>query len=162
MSARKPLADPDDASEAEKSGGASRTRVLYAIAALLALVGLVDAIYLTIKHLSGQGVQCSVTSGCEEVLTSAYASIGGYPLAAFGAVAYFTAFSLATLSLFGYRAARGLLFYLVTVMLLTSLFLIYVQAFVIGKWCQYCLLSAAVTFCLMGVVLVGRFFRTRS
>lgn len=130
-------------------------------AAALALTGLADALYLTVKHLSGQSVQCTVTTGCEEVLTSAYASIGGFPLAALGALAYFMVFSLATLSLFGYEAARRLLFYLVTLMLLTSLFLIYVQAFVLGHWCQYCLLSAAVTCSLMGVVVAERFSRAR-
>jgi uncharacterized membrane protein len=135
---------------------------LYVAAAALALVGLFDAIYLTIQHLNGQGVQCTVTTGCEEVLTSAYATIGGYPLAAFGAAAYFAAFSLATLALFHFPVARKLLFYLVIIMLLVSLFLIYVQAFVLGKWCQYCLLSAAVTFCLTAIVLVERFSRARG
>lgn len=135
---------------------------LYVAAAALALVGLVDSIYLTIQHLNGQGVQCTVTTGCEEVLTSAYATIGSYPLAAFGAAAYFAAFSLATLAVFHYASARKLLFYLVIIMLLVSLFLIYVQAFVLGKWCQFCLLSAAVTFCLTGIVLLERFSRARG
>lgn len=135
---------------------------LYMAAAALALVGLADAIYLTAQHLTGQVVQCTVTTGCEEVLTSAYATIGGYPLAAFGAAAYFVAFSLATLALFHYASARKLLFYLVVIMLLVTLFLTYVQAFVLGKWCQYCLLSAAVTFCLTGIVLVDRFSRARG
>lgn len=162
MSRRRSSANTGEARKTANSGESSRRRTLFIAASLLALVGLVDAIYLTIKHLSGEGVQCTVTTGCEEVLTSAYATIGGYPLAALGAVAYFTAFSLATLALFGYRTAQTFLFYLVAVMLLTSLFLIYVQAFVIRHWCQYCLLSAAVTFCLMGVVLALRFARSRA
>lgn len=131
-------------------------------AATLALVGLTDATYLTIQHLNGlAGVQCTVTTGCMEVLTSAYATIGDFPLAALGAIAYFTVFSLATLTLYGYGVARKLMFFLVTAMTLASLFLLYVQGFVLGKWCQYCLLSAAVTFCLMGIVLVARFSRAR-
>jgi uncharacterized membrane protein len=155
----------DDAEEAVKTvatAAESRSRLLLGAAAALALVGLVDALYLTVKHLTGQSVQCTVTTGCEEVLTSAYATVGGYPLAALGALAYFMAFSLATLALFRYGVARQLLFYLVMVMLLTSLFLIYVQAFVLGHWCQYCLLSAAVTFSLMGVVVAERFSRARA
>lgn len=156
------MAQSDDAVQTKKNNLSSRDARLYLIAAILSLVGLADALYLTAQHLAGHSVQCSVTSGCEEVLTSAYATIGGYPLAALGAAAYFAAFSLATLVLFGYGGARKLLFYLVTAMLLVSLFLIYVQAFVLGKWCQYCLLSAAVTFCLMGIVLFGRFSRARE
>ena len=155
------VTDPARARPTQDARAQTSRQWPYIASALLSLVGLVDALYLTIKHLSGQGVQCTVTGGCEEVLTSAYATIGGYPLAAFGAVAYFTVFSLATLALYGYRIAPRLLFYLVAAMTLTSLFLIYAQAFLIGKWCQFCLLSAAVTFCLMGIALVGRFARAR-
>ncbi len=157
-----PVADTDDALQTKRDEGRRQRKWPEVAAAALALVGLVDALYLTVRHLTGQGVQCTVTTGCEEVLTSAYATIGGYPLAAFGAAAYFTAFSLATLALYGYAAARRLLFYLVMLMLLVSLFLIYVQAFVLGKWCQYCLLSAAVTFCLTAIVVAGRFSRARD
>lgn len=150
------VAESDEAVNATAKLQRQRGARLYLIAAILALAGLVDALYLTIKHLTGNSVQCTVTSGCEEVLTSAYATVAGYPLAAFGAVAYFAAFSLATLALFGYGVARKLLFYLVALMLLATLYLIYVQAFVLGKWCQYCLLSAAVTLCLTGIVLAER------
>lgn len=156
------MAESDDAVKTNEDHVGSLDRRLYLIAAILSLVGLADALYLTAQHLTGHSVQCTVTSGCDEVLTSAYATVGGYPLAAFGAAAYFAAFSLATLALFGYTVARKLLFYLVTLMLLVSLYLIYVQAFVLGKWCQYCLLSAAITFCLMGILLVSRFSRARG
>lgn len=135
---------------------------LYIAALLLSLVGLSDALYLTIKHLSGQSVQCTVTTGCEEVLTSAYATVAGYPLAAFGAVAYFAAFSLATLVLFGYSFARRLLLYLVGLMALVTLFLLYVQGFVLGKWCQFCLLSAGVTFGLLFIVIAERLMRSKN
>jgi hypothetical protein len=36
---------------------------LYAVAALLSLVGLVDALYLTIEHVTGQTVRCTIVSG---------------------------------------------------------------------------------------------------
>jgi uncharacterized membrane protein len=156
------VAESDEAAGTKAIDGQARGARLYVVASILALVGLADSIYLTIQHLKGYSVQCTITSGCEEVLTSAYASIGGYPLAAFGAAAYFAAFSLSTLALFGYTIARRLLFYLVAVMLLTTLFLLYVQAFVLGKWCQYCLLSAAVTFCLAAIVAAERFKAQRN
>lgn len=155
------MADFDSAATPTTQPEQPRSKVLHLAAAALALVGLTDATYLTIQHLNGQSVQCTVSS-CEEVLTSAYATIGGFPLAALGAIAYFTVFSLATLVLYGYGVARKLLLYLVTAMTLASLFLIYVQGFVLGKWCQYCLLSAAVTFCLMGIMLVAHFSRARG
>lgn len=132
-----------------------RTKWPYALAALLSLAGLADSLYLTVEHLEGRSVPCSVTGGCEEVLTSSYAVIAGIPLAAVGAAAYFSVFSLATLAIFGYRTAGILLRPLVAVMVLMSLWLFYLQAFVIRAFCQFCLLSAAITIGLMIVVLLA-------
>jgi len=124
---------------------ARRATLLYAIAALVSLVGLADSIYLTIEHLSGRSVRCTLVSGCSEVLSSPYATVRGYPLAAVGAFAYFVVFSLATLAAFGYRSLGKLLAAIVAAMFLTTLWLLYLQAFVIHHFCQFCLLSALVT-----------------
>jgi uncharacterized membrane protein len=128
--------------------------MLYGVAALVSLIGLADAIYLTVEHLSGRSVRCTLT-GCSEVLSSPYASVRGIPLAAIGALAYFTVFSLATLAAFGYRVAGKLLTLIVSAMFLTTLWLLYLQAFVIGHFCQYCLLSALVTTTLTVLVIAG-------
>ncbi|MFN2517162.1 MAG: vitamin K epoxide reductase family protein [Pyrinomonadaceae bacterium] len=93
----------------------------YAIAALVSLVGLADALYLTVEHVASNSVRCTVTSGCSEVLGSAYASIGAIPLAALGALAYFAAFSLSTLAAFGHEWTRRLLAAVVALMLATTL-----------------------------------------
>src|SRR5215218_4952853 len=123
-----------------------RTRVWDALTALVALVGLVDASYLTIEHLSGRNVRCMIVSGCDEVLQSGYATVAGHvPVAALGALAYFTVFSLATLAFFGYAGARRLVPAVVALMFVGTLWFVYLQAFVIRAYCVYCLLSAAVT-----------------
>lgn len=134
----------------------SNTKWIYFVTALLAVVGLGDALYLTIQHMTGTSVPCSVTSGCEEVLTSAYAEVAGFPLAAIGAAAYFSVFSLSILAAFGYHTARRLLLPLVAIMVLVSVWLFYLQAFVIRAFCQFCLLSAAITIALMIVVVFAR------
>jgi uncharacterized membrane protein len=128
----------------------------YALAALLALFGLADALYLTIEHVTGQSVRCTILAGCSAVLSSPYAVVAGIPLAAVGAAAYFSAFSLAVLTLFGYRFAGKLLLALVIAMFAVSLWLIYLQAFVIREFCQYCLLSALITTTLLVVVFISR------
>jgi uncharacterized membrane protein len=130
-----------------------RARLLCLLAALLSLVGLADALYLTINHLTGQSARCTVTGGCGEVLGSIYSTVGGIPVAAIGALAYFTVFSLATLVLYGYRRARPLLTAVVGLMLLATLWLLSVQAFILHKYCEYCLLSAAITLALTGIVI---------
>jgi len=130
------------------------------LAALVALVGLGDAIYLTIHHYTGEKVPCSVTGGCEAVLNSSYAEIGGIPLAAFGAAAYFIAFSLAVLAAFGNRLMWKLFGFQVTVMAIFSVYLLYVQKYEIREFCQYCLLSAAVCVTLFAIALFSRFWRS--
>jgi uncharacterized membrane protein len=128
---------------------------LYLITALVSLIGLADALYLTVQHLTGQSLRCTIISGCSEVLSSSYAQIGRIPLAAVGALAYFTVFSLAILAAFGYRFVRPLLATLIGLMFLMTLWLLYLQAFVIRHFCQYCLLSAAVTILLTVVVVIA-------
>ena len=139
-----------------------RSTLLDAAAALLALVGVADSVYLTVQHLLGNTLRCTLTSGCSEVLGSPYASLAGVPLAALGAVAYFAAFSLATLSAFGYTKARTLLAALVAVMFVVTLWLLYLQAFVLHAFCQYCLLSAGVTTLLAVIVVIRRLARRRT
>ena len=134
----------------------NRQLAMYVAAAVLSLVGLADALYLTVEHVTGQSVKCTIISGCSEVLSSSYAVVAGVPLAAIGAAAYFSVFSLAILAAFGYRFATRLLRPLVAAMFFVSLWLVYLQAFVIREFCQYCLLSAAITTSLLVVVLIGR------
>ena len=134
---------------------------LYLIAAILSLGGLADAIYLTVQDITGASLRCTIISGCSEVLASKYAHIGSIPLASVGALAYFVFFSLVILAAFGYAFIRPLLIVLVTLMFLTSLWLIYLQAFVIHHFCQYCLLSAAITTILTVLVFGSRLGRAR-
>ena len=128
--------------------------ILYSVCAIIALVGLANSTYLTASHLAGETVTCLSSTRCSEVLASKYASIGGVPLAALGALAYFTAFSSATLAAFGYESARRVLTLTIAGMFVFTLWLLYLQAFVIKAFCDYCLLSAAMIFALAGIVIV--------
>src|SRR3954467_4865715 len=141
---------------------ANKTAWPYFIAAIVSLIGLGDAIYLTIEDLTGETLRCTLISGCSEVLGSKYAHMGPMPLATLGAVAYFVFFSLAVLAAFGYGFARPLLLILVSIMFVMTLWLIYLQAFVIHHFCQYCLLSAAVPTVLTGLVWTANIRDRRS
>ena len=138
------------------AGGADRKTVwLYFIAAIVSLIGLGDAIFLTIQDLTGESLRCTIISGCSEVLSSKYAHVGPIPLAAIGAFAYFVFFSLAVLAAFSYGFVRPLLLIIVSFMFLATLWLLYLQGFVIRHFCQYCLLSAAVTTTLTVLVVIA-------
>jgi uncharacterized membrane protein len=133
---------------------AARIRIiLYTVAAVISLAGLSDATYLTVMYLTGETAVCGGSASCFQVLGSAYARIGAIPVAAFGTLAYFSAFSFATFAVFGYRLVR--IFFALTVwaMFGVTLWFLYVQAFVLHAFCRYCLCSAAVTFLLAGLVV---------
>jgi uncharacterized membrane protein len=127
-----------------------------AIAVILSLLGIIDAVYLTVHHYTGEQVPCGVTGGCEMVLSSAYATVYGIPLAFFGAIAYFTAFSLALLTAFGNHKLWSLFGLQVTLMACFSAWLIYVQAYQIQEFCQYCLVSAGICFSLFVTFIVSK------
>jgi uncharacterized membrane protein len=128
-------------------------------ASLLALVGLADAVYLTVHHYTAEPVPCSIVEGCETVLTSTYAEIAGVPIAAFGALAYFVAFSLAILTVFGNRSMWLLFGVQSFIMAAVSAYLVYLQGLVIGAFCQFCLISAATSIGLFIIYLVSRLTR---
>lgn len=130
-----------------------RSSAVYWIVAVVALLGLADATYLTVAHLTGDDAVCGSAIGCSTVLGSAYATIRGIPTAAFGTLAYFTVFSLAILAAFGYAWMRGLLMVVVGLMFAASLYFLYLQAFVLHAFCPFCLFSAALTFLLAGLLL---------
>lgn len=131
-------------------------------ARVLALVGFLDAAYLTASHFAGLGLACGPGGGCEVVTTSRWATIGSVPIAAIG-LGYYT-----MVNLIAWTPATSLsrdltraLLVLTGTALLVSAFLFYLQAAVIEAWCRYCLVSAAVTLLLfLSAVALHRTART--
>ena len=138
---------------------AGKRPLIPAIAALVAIGGLADSIYLTVHHFTAEPVPCSLIEGCETVLTSAYAELFGLPLALYGAAAYFVAFSLAILAAYGNRLMWRLFAVQALFMAAFSGWLIYVQAAYINAFCQFCLLSAATSVTLFIIALASRPWR---
>jgi len=133
---------------------ASRFRtIIYVVAAIVSLAGLADATYLTVQALTGETLGCGGSPDCFKVLGSAYARVAGIPLASFGVLAYFSVFTFATFAVFGYARARIFLVLAVAAMFLGTLWLLYVQAFLLHAYCRFCLFSAATTFLLAGLVI---------
>ena len=127
--------------------------IVYSIAGFFCLLGLADATYLMVLALTGEAAACGGQAGCSEVLASAYSRLAGIPVAAFGVSGYFTAFSFATFAAFNYARASKLFALMVGVLFASTLWLLYVQAFLLHAFCRYCLFSAAICFLLMGLVV---------
>jgi uncharacterized membrane protein len=127
--------------------------ILYTAVAIVAVAGLADATYLTVQALTGETLSCGGSPDCFRVLGSSYAKLGGIPMAMLGALAYFTAFTLATFAAFGYSWAPKFLALIAGAMFLMTLWLLYVQAFLLHAYCRYCLFSAAITFLIAGLLI---------
>ncbi|OGF60822.1 hypothetical protein A2656_01085 [Candidatus Giovannonibacteria bacterium RIFCSPHIGHO2_01_FULL_44_100] len=102
-----------------------------------------DASYLAVKHYLGEPVVCSLLEGCEEVLTSKYAIVAGVPVALFGVFYYLAVFILIILY-WDTGKTQFLRFaaYLTILGFAASLWFVYLQLFVIGAICLYCMASA--------------------
>jgi uncharacterized membrane protein len=127
-------------------------------AAIVGCFGLADSGYLTIKHLQGSYIRCG--GDCSAVLGSKYAEgVAGVPLAGFGVIGYMLVIVSAVAMARGSVLGRKILTVLAIVMTLISIWLLYLQAFVIHSFCKYCLASAAASFTLAGLVVVARLHR---
>ena len=129
--------------------------ILHTVAAIVALVGLADATYLSVQAFTGETLSCGGSPDCFRVLGSSYSKVGGIPVALVGAVAYFCVFAFATFAAFGYARARTFLIPIISAMFLSTLWFLYVQAFLLHAYCRYCLFSAAITFLLAGLVIAA-------
>ena len=130
--------------------------VIYCLVALVSLAGLADATYLTAQVFSGETMVCGGSPDCFKVLGSQYSHIGRIPLALFGAIAYFSVFSFAIMTAFGYAKLRRFVLIAVWSMFAVTLWLLYTQAFILHAFCRYCLFSAAMVFLLAGLVVASR------
>jgi uncharacterized membrane protein len=135
---------------------------IYIVAAIVSLAGLADATYLSVQALTGETLGCGGSPDCFRVLGSSYAKVGRFPVAFFGVLAYFSAFTFATFAGFGYARARTFLIPTIGAMFLATLWFLYVQAFLLHAYCRYCLFSAATTFLLAGLIIALPPGRDRS
>ena len=113
----------------------------------LALLGIADATYLTWLHYSHARAACAGIGDCEVVNSSRYATLFGVPVAAFGLGLYLVVFGLGLALAHG--VGRGHLvrlgiFGLALVGFLFSMYLTYIELFVLHAICPYCVLSAVV------------------
>ncbi|HYI21043.1 MAG TPA: vitamin K epoxide reductase family protein [Candidatus Limnocylindrales bacterium] len=110
------------------------------ILAALDLVGLLIAGYLSVVELGGGVPACGPIKGCEEVARSEYAWIGPIPVAVFGvllsAVLLVLALAWWRTNIYGLLLAH---YALSLVGVIFDGYFLYLQVFVIGAVCIWCL-----------------------
>jgi uncharacterized membrane protein len=116
------------------------------LVALVALAGVFVALYLTLYKLGYIGTLACAVGSCETVQTSKWATFLGFPVGAWGVAYYVFVLALAIVGLTGrFAESRGISQILVGVTafgMLFSLWLTYLELFVIHAICQWCVISA--------------------
>lgn len=109
----------------------------------IALIGFADSAYLTAEHFRGSIPPCSVVEGCEQVLTSSYAVIAGIPVALLGML-YYAALLVGIIAYIDSRNPKVMSWirWMTVGGFVMTLYFLFVQAFILKAFCQYCLLSA--------------------
>jgi len=138
--------------------------------AAIALLGILDTIYLTLVEWGVFKEALCPTTGiidCNAVLNSDYAKVFGIPLSVFGFFAYAGVAALALGPLLidpqeqkALRSKMEQLTWLAlfaggTAMLFFSGYLFYLMVFAIGKLCIYCLFSSLFSIALFVIILLG-------
>jgi uncharacterized membrane protein len=127
--------------------------------AILCILGIGDAGYLTYVHYEGLKVVClSGGGGCETVQASKYAKIGGLPVAVLGLAGYVVI--LGSLAIKG-ELGRATGFALALVGFAFSMYLTYRELFTIHAICQWCV-GSAVLMTLLTILTLYRFLRAED
>jgi uncharacterized membrane protein len=118
------------------------------IIAVLALLGVLISAYLTLHKFGYIGTLVCGTGSCETVQTSKWAVIMGVPVPLLGLIGYIVILGTA---IAGLQATATIsrpigitLLVLATGAFLFSIYLSYLEKFVIHAWCRWCVGSATV------------------
>lgn len=119
----------------------SRNKIILIAILILAFLGFLDSTYLTVLHYKNVIPPCSITQGCEKVLTSSLAVIMGIPLSMLGSFYFTLMFALAVLFFQKKQELiRKALIFFATAGIIVGVVLFYIQWKVLFAFCQYCLL----------------------
>ncbi len=124
-------------------------RSLRLAVAVLALIGAGIAGYLTYTHFKGSAPVC-LTSGCEVVQRSRWSELFGIPVALLGLLAYL---SIVATTLVRHPLAKQAGATMAVTALGFNAYLLYVQAYDIGRYCTWCVSNEIVSALLAPVAL---------
>ncbi|MBP1922385.1 putative membrane protein [Halorubrum alkaliphilum] len=136
----------------------SRVSLLFGIFTSVAVVGWLVSVMLTSIHLFAlPSVPADApVAGSIEVITSQWAYVFGVPLATLGALYYLTTIAMA---LWWFDTRHPLIIKILTPITASgvafSAYFVYLQLFVIGEICPFCMVSAAATVILFGLELAA-------
>ncbi len=142
----------------------ARDRILFALIAVLSLVGIVDsAISLQRHYAKSATTYCDFSQrfSCDIVNRSEYSEIAGIPVAGIGVAGYAALFVLST-----FWRSRGetpfRLFAGSLAGLAFALYLTYIEAYQLMTWCILCLISLALIFLITVLAAIIKFGTSKA
>lgn len=131
---------------------------------ILAVIGLIDSIYLSWEKIFHVEVFCGGSGDCQTVANSPYSEISGIPIAFLGVGVYIVIIALLYLEgrgTFWRQNSPLIIFGLTLAGTIYSIYLTYLEIAVIYAICPYCVISAVVM-TLLFIVAIIRLFRDSS
>ena len=126
-----------------------KERYLRLAVALLALIGAGIAGYLTYTHFRGSPPVC-LTSGCEVVQNSRWSELFGVPIALLGLLTYL---SIVATTLVRHPLAKQAGAMIALAALGFNIYLLYIQAHEIGRYCTWCVSNEIVSALLAPIAI---------
>ena len=116
----------------------------------LALAGFFDSGYLAALDYRHILPPCTITKGCDIVLTSRFARIFGIPMGVYG-VLFFIALIFILLVENEQNGFYKYFRLFIIAGIVVSFVLLYIQGFVLHAFCQYCVLVEALVFIIFAL-----------
>jgi len=129
------------------------------VTTLLSVAGLGISFYLAWIYMSGGVIACGPSQGCASVQHSPYAWVAGIPIPVYGALGYtlIIAIVIAALQWEAKRTEALLALFGVALFgVLVSAYLTYLEFFVIGAICKWCIASAIVMVAVFALAVAAR------
>ena len=123
------------------------------LAVAFAAVGTLVSAYLTWVHYSGSLALCIGVGGCEAVQTSRYSSLGPIPVALVGLLGFAAILAVAVAHARGAAWSLTPLFALSLAATLYVAYLTYIEVFVLGAICPWCVAVAVCSVAVFALAL---------
>ena len=130
-----------------------------ALLILFSLVGFFISLYIYAVKKRGLALYCIVGKNCDEVIKSRYGKAFGIENTILGMIYYAGIFAYAiSILLYGNLFKEVTVYYFVVIASICaavfSIYLTWVQMFVLKKWCEYCIVSSLCSVLILAVLVV--------
>ena len=125
----------------------------------LSLTGFLVSFYINYSKVHNKPLICHIGQDCDAVVKSRYGKTFGVENTIPGMMYYVFVFFYGIISLLNQNIFKGSMVYYFVVgasiaSVLFSVYLIIVQAFVLKKWCEYCMISSSVSVLILLMFIV--------